>query len=336
MFLFMVVLLSALLTGLVRRYALALNLFDIPNVRSSHQVATPRGGGVAIVLAFWAGLFWLLWQSEIALISWAEFFGLLGAGALVALIGIWDDYRHVPACWRLLVHFTGAAWLLLCFGEIVPVSIFELRFLVYPLWAVYLVWLLNLFNFMDGINGIAALEAITACLGGAVVFMIGVPGNFGWVIPGLLAAATAGFLYWNFPTARIFMGDAGSGFLGLMLGALSLLATKAAPELFCCWLILLGVFVVDATFTLLRRIFRREKFYQAHRSHAYQHAAICHASHVKVSLAVAGINLIWLLPIAIIVVLGWISGFIGVIFAYVPLFGLAWCYRAGAAKDRLI
>src|SRR5690606_30192313 len=101
----------------------------------------------------------------------------------------------------------------------------------------------------------------------------------------MLAASVLGFLAWNFPPARIFMGDAGSGFLGIALGILSLQAAWIAPTLFWAWQILLGVFVVDATFTLLRRLLRGEKVYEAHRSHAYQYASRRFGRHLPVTLA---------------------------------------------------
>jgi Fuc2NAc and GlcNAc transferase len=124
----------------------------------------------------------------------------------------------------------------------------------------YLVWLLNLYNFMDGIDGLACIEAITVCLGGALVYVLAVPRGEGWMVPVLLLSAVTGFLVWNFPRARIFMGDAGSGFLGLSIGVLSIQNSWAAPELFWSWVILLGTFIVDATVTLIRRIMRGRIF----------------------------------------------------------------------------
>jgi Fuc2NAc and GlcNAc transferase len=130
---------------------------------------------------------------------------------------------------------------------------------------------------MDGIDGIASVEAICVCGGGALLYgLLGFAGSTQpteFVVPLLLAAAVAGFLFWNFPPARIFMGDAGSGFLGITLGVLSLQAAWFAPQLLWSWLILLGVFIVDATFTLLRRLLRCDKVYEAHLSHAYHYAS---------------------------------------------------------------
>ncbi|EKT4532931.1 glycosyl transferase, partial [Pseudomonas putida] len=195
----------------------------------------------------------------------------------------------------------------------------------------YLVWMLNLYNFMDGIDGIASVEAITTSLGGALAALIA--GQTGLVAPALLlAAATGGFLLWNFPPARIFMGDAGSGFLGMMLAALSIQAAQAAPELLWSWLILLGVFVVDATWTLLRRIARGEKFYEAHRSHAYQFASRQHGRHKPITIAIVAINVLWLLPLSLMVAGGWVDGLTGSLIAYSPLLLLATRYNAGGRE----
>lgn len=326
--------LSLILTGGLRRYALSRSLLDIPNARSSHSVPTPRGGGVAIVVSF---LLALPWMAAAGIASWRLVWALLGAGAGSALLGFLDDHRHVAARWRLLGHFAAAVWALFWLGGLPPVTIFghahDLAWAGHALAAVYLVWMLNLYNFMDGIDGIAGVEAICVCLSAAALFALSGPGEGGqaagvW-LPLLLACAVAGFLFWNFPPARIFMGDAGSGFLGLTLGILSLQAAWAAPQLLWSWLIVFGVFVVDATFTLLRRLLRGDKVYEAHRSHAYQHAARRVGRHLPVTLAVAGINLCWLLPIAWWVAIGGIDGVVGLVLAYALLVVLAVTFQAG-------
>jgi Fuc2NAc and GlcNAc transferase len=198
--------------------------------------------------------------------------------------------------------------------------------------ALYLVWLLNLYNFMDGIDGLAGIEALIVGAGGtAVYWLAGLPTTGDGGLPVLLAAATLGFLVWNLPPARIFMGDAGSGFLGLMLGTLSLQAAVTRPVLLWCWLVLLGVFIVDATVTLIRRLLRGERVHEAHRSHAYQHASRELGGHRPVTLAVAAINVFWLLPWALAIASGRIEGVVGLGVAYIPLLVLAFRFRAGIA-----
>jgi len=192
--------------------------------------------------------------------------------------------------------------------------------------------LLNIYNFMDGIDGIAGVEAVTVCAGGILLYWLNDPSDVTYIVPAILLAAVAGFLLWNFPKAKIFMGDVGSGFLGLMLGALSIQAAGVEPDLFWAWMILLGVFIVDATVTLIRRIIRREKFYQAHCSHAYQHAARQLNSHVRVTISVGLINLLWLLAMAILVTLQYLDGVSGLIIAYIPLIILVFYFKAGASE----
>ncbi|MBA6118448.1 glycosyltransferase family 4 protein [Pseudomonas sp. NC26] len=320
---------SLAMTAALRRYALSRSLLDIPNARSSHTLPTPRGGGVAFVMSFLIAMLVLGWSG---VVPTALLVGVLGAAGLVALIGFMDDHGHIAARWRLLGHFLAAGWGLYWLGGMPPLTLFglqlDLAWLGAMLGALYLVWLLNLYNFMDGIDGLASIEAICACLGGCLLYWLTGNTQALW-LPLLLAATVAGFLFWNFPPARIFMGDAGSGFLGIVLGLLALQAGWINPLLFWGWLILLGVFVVDATFTLVRRLLRGEKVYEAHRSHAYQHASRQYGSHLPVSLAVAAINLGWLLPIAVAVVVLQLDGAVGTLVAYGPLTLLAIKYRAG-------
>jgi Fuc2NAc and GlcNAc transferase len=153
-------------------------------------------------------------------------------------------------------------------------------------------------------------------------------------LPLLLAASVAGFLYWNFPPARIFMGDTGSGFLGFVFGVLSIQAAATSSLFFWSWLILLAVFIVDATMTLCCRVCRGEKPHQAHRTHAYQHAASLCGSHLPVTVSIGLINVFWLSPLAIAVGLEMIPSWVGLCCAYVPLFLIGLYYRAGLSIDR--
>ena len=308
------------LSGWFRRQALAHRLLDVPNSRSSHTIATPRGGGVAIVLSTLVAFLILGWTGWLA---WPKVWGFCVGGAVVALIGFVDDRGHVAPRWRLAGHFAAALWVLALMGGLPPLTALgfalDSGWLGFAIAALYLVWMLNLTNFMDGIDGIAGVEAITVCLSAVFLSEVAAPGRHLWTAPLILASATLGFLVWNWPPAKIFMGDAGSGFLGLMLGVLSLQAGWVANRLFWSWLILLGVFVVDATVTLIRRMAHGERFYEAHRTHAYQHAAANRGAHIPVTAAVGLINICWLLPVALMVALGWLDGLLGVLVAYAPL-----------------
>jgi len=323
---------SFLLTGVLRRYALKRSLMDVPNARSSHTVPTPRGGGVAIVCAYLAALAALVLQGGVA---GSAFIALAGAGLLVAVLGFMDDHGHIAARWRLLGHFCAGAWVLYFVGGMPVVQFAGLRldagWLMGVAGLLYLVWMLNLYNFMDGIDGIAGVQAVTVCLGICLVYWLDGHVELAWS-PLMLAAAAAGFLLWNFPPAKIFMGDAGSGFLGLVLAALSLQGAHVEPGYLWAWLILMGVFIVDATFTLARRLARGEKVYEAHRSHAYQYASRHFRGHRPVTLAVALINVLWLLPMALAVTWLHLDGLAGLLLAYMPLVGLAWKYHAGVRE----
>ncbi|MBV7487750.1 glycosyltransferase family 4 protein [Pseudomonas sp. PDM30] len=320
---------SFLGTGALRKYALARSLIDIPNARSSHSVPTPRGGGVAIVVSFLIALPVLAWTDAVA---WPMALALLGAGGWIAIVGFLDDHGHIAARWRLLAHFGGAIWALFWIGGMAPINLFGHEFSLgwfgYVIAAFYLVWMLNLYNFMDGIDGLASVEAICACVGACLVYWIAGHSSLA-IAPLVLAMAVLGFLVWNFPPAKIFMGDAGSGFLGIILAVMSLYAAWTNPLFLWAWLILLGVFIVDATFTLIRRLLRGDKVYEAHRSHGYQYASRKYGSHRAVTLAIAAINLLWLVPVAILVVMQYLDGMAGLVLAYAPLVLLAFKFHAG-------
>lgn len=323
------VVMSAATTGFLRRYVLTHRVVDVPNERSSHDVPIPRGGGVAIVVTFLTCVAVLVVSGGVAVSLGA---GLLGAGAVAGTIGFLDDLSHIAARWRLGAHFLAAIWALVWLGGLPPIDLVgfsvNLGWLGHVLAAVGLVWMLNLYNFMDGIDGIAGLEAVTAGLGASALLLLESPVPEDWFIPALLAMAALGFLVWNWPPAGIFMGDAGSGFVGLAFGILAVQASWSVPALLWSWAVLLGVFIVDATVTLLRRVWRGEKPYEAHRRHAYQRAASRHG-HKVVTVVVGVINLFWLLPISLLIGLGKLDGLAGVVVAYVPLVWLVIEYKAG-------
>jgi Fuc2NAc and GlcNAc transferase len=145
----------------------------------------------------------------------------------------------------------------------------------------------------------------------------------------ILTASTFGFILYNWSPAKIFMGDVGSGYLGIVVGGLSLMAAKQQASLLWVWIILLAVFVSDATITLIRRLLRKQKPHVAHRSHAYQHLAIRFNSHSKVALVVLAVNVAWLFPIAFLVANKQLAGTTGVVIAYIPLLLAALILNAG-------
>jgi Fuc2NAc and GlcNAc transferase len=299
--------LSALVTGLVRRWALGGRMLDRPNARSSHRRPTARGGGLGPAAAF---LLALIVGQGAGVVSPLAFWGLALSGVAVAAVGFADDRDGVAPGWRLTVHFLAAGWLLVAapgwrtldFGAVALDWSWWGAIAVWPA----AVWSINLYNFMDGIDGLAGVEAFTILLAAGVVFWPAGGTELCW-LSWTLAAAVGGFLVWNWPPALIFMGDVGSGFLGLVLAGLALIAATAQPHWLWAWVIWLGLFEVDATVTLIRRFARREKVYQAHREHAYQRLARAYG-HRGVALGAAAINAVWLTPWAALTVYrpGWI------------------------------
>lgn len=292
---------SAVLTGVVRRFAHARGLLDMPNPRSSHSTATPRAGGIAVVLVLTAAVLILEQSGGIAAwLCWA----LLGGGLAVSAVGLLDDYRSVAPGLRLVVHAGAAIWAVWLVG--VPGLLQTGHHLTYLDWAgsvcavIGIVWVLNLFNFMDGIDGIAAGEAAFVSLSGALITLAGSDPHGVATVGLVLGAACLGFLVWNWPPARIFLGDVGSGYLGYVLAVLSLAAARGNAAALWTWLVLGSLFLADATVTLIRRMARGEKIYQAHRSHAYQLLAQRWGSHRRVTLTVTAINVLWLLPCAVL------------------------------------
>jgi Fuc2NAc and GlcNAc transferase len=225
---------------------------------------------------------------------------LLGGGIPLAWIGFLDDRRSVSVGARLLVHFASAGWAVYILGGLGPLQIgarvVHLGIAGDVLAISAVMWTVNLFNFMDGIDGIAGAEAtFVAVAGGALATAVfGTPGVMG--AGTVFAGACLGFLAWNWPPAKIFMGDAGSGFLGFFIAALALASARTAPAAIFVWVVLGGVFFVDATVTFARRLLRGARVHQAHREHAYQWLSRRWASHRTTVLATMLLNLCWLGP----------------------------------------
>jgi Fuc2NAc and GlcNAc transferase len=325
---------SLLLTGVIRRYAIANQVVDIPTARSSHTLATPRGGGISIVITFSIALIILYIYNRIEL---NVIYAFLMGGLVVGIIGFIDDHRHIPARWRIIVHIIAALWAIYWLGEnsIIHLNDGILHHGLYVDFAALFLttWFLNLYNFMDGIDGIASVEAITTAGAAAFIIFSISPDNeqsHNYVLAlSLLLVAALGFLVWNWPPAKIFMGDVGSGYLGYIFALFAITTTLESYMTIWTWFIILGVFIVDATITLLRRIFGGQRWYEAHRSHAYQHAALRWDSHSKVTLFVFLINIIWLFPLAWLATYNPEWGAALTIVAYIPLLTLAFYLRAG-------
>ncbi|MCD9088832.1 glycosyltransferase family 4 protein [Stenotrophomonas sp. SY1] len=265
----LVVCLAAVVTWGAIHYALRRQLFDLPGARRSHSVSTPRGGGIGIVVSqlFACGAVALLYPG-VSTVSLLFALGLL----MVAGIGWWDDHRPLPALPRLGVHLLAA----LLLGFLVwqgTGSAAKAAFCV-----VLAVSLINIWNFMDGINGLATTQAILVGVGAGLLL----PGPYalaGW----LLAAGCLGFLPFNFPRARIFMGDVGSGALGYLVAGVLALGLSVGDAALPLWLMLPAAFCIDAGFTLLSRIRKGERWMQPHTQHLYQRFVKRECSHSVVT-----------------------------------------------------
>jgi len=283
-------LLSVPATGLVRRYAIARELLDQPNPRGSHLRPTPRGGGLAIAVvilggtALAAGLGWI--GADVGL-------AVVGGGALVAAIGWVDDQRSLKPLLRAVVHCLAAAWSLYWLGGLPFLGTGETRLalgLVGSLFGIIgVVWIINLYNFMDGIDGLAAGEAVLVA-GIGCTFLLADGRRDLAIIALLTVGASGGFLVWNWAPAKIFMGDVGSGLLGFIFATLAVGSENAGSFPLLGWLLLLGAFVFDATVTLLRRLLAQDRWYEAHRSHAYQRAVQAGWGHREVTSVVLGLT----------------------------------------------
>ncbi len=316
---------SALLTYLAICFCRRFGVVDVPNKRSAHSTATPRGGGIGIYLPVLAIIVVLLLNGGMDS-GLAK--ALLCGGLLVAAIGTIDDVAGVPVAIRLAAHFVAAIAAALL---ILPPGVLGGSPVVLVVAVVFIVGMLNIYNFMDGIDGIAGSES---AFGGLAMIVFAASsgiaglGQLGEVVLG----ASLGFLLWNWPRAKIFMGDAASGFLGFLFGCIVVACAVRDLKSVWLWMIVLGVFLVDSELTLLVRFLRGERVYQAHSKHAYQNLARLYRSHLKVTTGVNLVNLLWLGPIA------WLAEQFPhfapaiAIFALAPLTVAAW--KAGAGRDR--
>lgn len=275
--------LSALLTGLWLHLARRSQWLDHPNARSAHQVSTPHGGGIGLLLAFTAvvGLE----------VPWsAAYLGLLGLALLLMLLGALDDRWHLPVSLRLSAY---AACCLLLVAWIPDPRFPWLGWLLVPA----LLWLVNLYNFMDGIDALAGLQAGLASGSAALLAMWGGYTEYA-LFCALLAACVPGFLIWNWPPARLFLGDAGSIPLGFLLGGLAWLGWVEGSVPPGSWAVLLAAFVTDASWTLCARWRRGARLTEAHREHAYQRLANHWGSHRAVAGFFLCLFLLWLFPLS--------------------------------------
>lgn len=278
-----------------RRWSLRRELLDVPNERSSHTAPTPRGGGLIIVLvclSFYT-IFTLFYTDNF---YWSYLTGAL----LISLVSWLDDIYDISFIWRFLIHSASASLVIYNCGYFAEVYLpflnrihfGSLGIIITFLW---IVWLTNAYNFMDGIDGIAGMQAFTAGIGWLLIGRILGFETIGFY-GGVIAFSSLGFLIHNWQPAKIFMGDVGSAFLGFTFAVLPLLARNEISSnsflLPIVAVVLVLLFITDTVLTFLRRIFKREKIWLAHRSHIYQQLVIYGYSHRSVTLIYSFISFI--------------------------------------------
>lgn len=283
--------LSFLLTYLIKKIANRYSIIDVPNERSSHVIPTPRGGGLAIVITWYIGISILFFLNKIE----SSLYYALLCGAFLAVVSLIDDVINLKPIFRLLTQVITAVGAFIFLNGINTIFVagaeINYTFILYPLTIIGIVWFINLFNFLDGIDAYASLEAIFI---GLVLYLF-----TGDIINIILVVSVLGFLIWNWPKAKIFMGDVGSTQLGFVLIILGIYFHNTSEFTIIHWVVLSSPFWFDATFTLFRRWRNKEKLSQAHKKHAYQRIVQAGFSHLKTDIYLIGINVIILLFIFI-------------------------------------
>ncbi len=281
--------LTVFLTPLAILYARKMQILDLPGPRRSHHSPVPRGGGVVAVLVLLMLIIYLISRQYIS--------GIVGLGflqpvVLLGVVGFLDDHGALANRYKLIVQVLACGLAVYVFW---PAG---LHTWIYWLWIpalLAMVWLTNLYNFMDGSHGLAAAQAVFS--GSLLTWLFVRAGAEELALLSLLLAAVAGgFLVWNFPKPKIFMGDVFSGVLGVGFAVLLLLGWanyQLNPVLLS---LVLASFVVDASLTLIVRIFKGQQWYTAHREHVYQQLVSVASGHVGTWFIFQALNCLIVLP----------------------------------------
>lgn len=269
------VLISFFLTYFIKNYMIKKSFVASVNERSSHTVPTPHGGGIAIAITWFIGLFYLFFIGQIE----ENLFYALLFGAVISIVSFFDDIYELSPKLRLIIQAIVAIGGLYFLGgfETLTFGIFDIQNPIFTnIFAFFMIiWFINLYNFLDGINGYAGSEALFLAVAGFILF----GGNHFLV----LVVAVLGFLYWNWNKAKIFMGDVGSTLLGYNIAIFTIYYANQEPTNFWIWIILFSIYWFDATLTLIRRKLNKERLSQAHKKHAYQRLTQAGWSHYKVT-----------------------------------------------------
>ncbi len=277
-------LLSVTFTYFIKNYAIKKSLVDIPNDRSSHSVATPHGGGIAIAITWFIGISYLYYMDDIN----SSLYLALMVGIIISVVSYFDDLYELSAKLRLLIQALVAFFGLYFLGgfESFTFGLFSIenQFFTNIFAFFMIIWFINLYNFLDGIDGYAGSEAAFLGLAGFLLF-----GGAHFLV---LVVAVLGFLVWNWHKAKIFMGDVGSTLLGYNIAIFTIYYTNQEALNMWIWIILFGLFWFDATLTLIRRYRNNEKLSQAHKKHAYQRLTQAEWAHDRVVIYSILVNIL--------------------------------------------
>lgn len=293
--------------------------YAIPNYRSLHRKVTPKGGGIIVAISALSG-FAALYGREGLSVKYVMvlFFG----GILVALAGFADDRFDIPARYRLAVQLAAALWICFWFRGLPPLDLgvarVNLGMVGHVILIVSLLWFYNLYNFIDGIDGMASSATIFTSLTMGFVMLSQKQHTLALIL-WLLAAANIGFIVFNWPPAKMFLGDSGTSFVSYIFSAVLLVSLWNNAVSIWVWLIVFGCYLADTTTTTVTRALTVSQWYLPHRSHAYQNLARIWNNHLKVLLVVLSIDICWLLPLTLVALKYSDYAVIATLIAYVPL-----------------
>jgi Fuc2NAc and GlcNAc transferase len=291
--------LSFIATFYYRRFAVSKSIIAKINFRTLHNKVIPRGGGIAFASIFSLLIFsiWLIGACD----TWLMLTLAVG-GIAASILGFIDDIYEVSTLKKLIAQFCLSLYFFIIFFSYHPFPFdlskdLLLSVMVIAFWLFVPLWFINLFNFVDGVDGMAVSASVFACIC-AIILLILRDGDATMIfVFALLAAICIGFSFFNMPPASIFMGDAGSIFLGYCIGILLLITVYLGEISIWNWMISLSYFLADTTTTTITRMFLVKKWYGVHRSHAYQNLARIKKNHAKVTYGVLLYNLLWVLPL---------------------------------------
>jgi len=309
---------------LYKKYAIFNGIISNPNYRTLHEVPIPSGGGVIFSLLFILSIF-LIWLNQ--QLSNNLFFMLGVGGVTASLLGFKDDISNIKASNKLIIQLILSSWVIFCLylDNLLYLNWLPI-FILIPVLLFVMVWFVNAYNFIDGVDGMAASGAIFLSLTLALVLFL--TDKSVELIPVfiLIAILVGGFISFNWPPASIFMGDAGSVFLGYTFGSLMLYTTLNGDITVWVWITVFGYFFADTMVTQIVRVILVEKWYLPHRSHAYQNLARITASHSKVTSGVVLYNILWVLPLTLLSVFRPENEVIIAILANLPALIIAYKY----------